>query len=263
METTLHTYRFDCSKPEEAKIWDGLHVRLGAGGMPKCMGPVYGNYYDAFRHLNGQPIELDTRFLFDNQWNTPTLRVFDWVLEAVENQYIKQGHYLDQTPEMAEIRRNTVKCGYCGHQEPAATSTIFCSHCLDSKYLTEDYVLKGATRMQAINSGKAWTPLSDAEKAHLLPAFIEAQIHGSTDRGKARIAKLRESIAEKRDAAINHANTEYHGMLWLLDRGITASVIYYNHTGRFGFGWRSPLGEAEKSKLLDVLVEFPFDYDIA
>ena len=52
-------------------------------------------------------------------------------------------------------------------------------------------------------------------------------------------------------------------MVWLLDRNINAeNCIYYSHTRKFCFGWRNPVSESVKSALLDVLVEFPFDYEI-
>lgn len=167
-------------------------------------------------------------------------------------------------PEMIEIRRNTNKCPYCGKQEPAAKGYVFCPHCLDSEYLTEDYLLKGMTRMRAIDEDhNELKPLTDAERAHLLPLYREAQLHGNTERGKARIAKQRQDIERNARAAIRNAETERAGMLWLMDHGINISnVIYYSHTGRFGFGWRQPLGGEVLSGLLDIITEFPFPYDI-
>ena len=48
-----------------------------------------------------------------------------------------------------------------------------------------------------------------------------------------------------------------------MDHGVSIdNCIYYSHTGRFGFGWREPVGQAVYSALVDVLCEFPFDYDI-
>jgi hypothetical protein len=40
------------------------------------------------------------------------------------------------------------------------------------------------------------------------------------------------------------------------------NVIYYTHTGKFGFGWRTPLDAAEVSALLDIITEFPYLYEI-
>lgn len=52
-------------------------------------------------------------------------------------------------------------------------------------------------------------------------------------------------------------------MIWLLDHGLPLdNVIYYSHTDKFGFGWRSPVSPEVKSKILDLMSEFPFNYEI-
>lgn len=43
---------------------------------------------------------------------------------------------------------------------------------------------------------------------------------------------------------------------------LASNAIYYTHTQRWGFGWRKPLDAAAHSALLDVISEFPGDYDI-
>jgi len=41
------------------------------------------------------------------------------------------------------------------------------------------------------------------------------------------------------------------------------NFIFYPHTERFAFGWRSPIVGDIKKDLLEILgSEFPFDYDI-
>ncbi len=196
-------------------------------------------------NLDGQTVELETKHLFDNQWNTESLRVFDWTLEALPayQKHIRRGHWLEQTAEMREIRRNTHRCGYCSHQEAAAKGSVFCPACIDSEYLKESDLF--LTRMMPVDSSGEREPLTAAESAHLLPLYRAAQTHGSTERGKARIAKLRESIAEKAKRKIANASTELEGYLWLIENGFgqlaANNVIFYDHTGRFGFGWREPL----------------------
>mgnify|MGYP000721086373 CR=1 FL=1 len=59
------------------------------------------------------------------------------------------------------------------------------------------------------------------------------------------------------------AKAEHDGMIWLMDHGISIdNVIYYNHTGKFSFGWRTPLAKDVVSRILDVISEFPFAYEI-
>lgn len=273
MRTVIHTYQFDTRKADERAAYVELAAKLSAG--PHCM-KSHGQGSHYMPELSFREIELETEHLFDNQWNTAPiegvsdkgLRVFDWAEDAifdrgVENTWLKQGHWLEQTAEMREIRRNTHKCGYCGKQEPAAKGYVFCPHCIDSEYLTEkDLPL---TRMLPVDSpfGTERAPLSEAERAHLLPLFREAQLHGTTERGKARRLKQRADIAAKAKSAIENATAERDGMLWLLDHGVNIdNVIFYSHTGRFGFGWRKPVDAALYSQLCDILCEFPFDYDI-
>jgi hypothetical protein len=118
--------------------------------------------------------------------------------------------------------------------------------------------------MQAVDKGWAQrAPLSEAEKAYLLPLYKEAQLHGNTERDKKRIAKRRADVESKYARETRDAKTEHDGMLWLMDHGLrTDNVIFYSHTGRFGFGWRSPVDPETLSAILDLISEFPFDYDI-
>lgn len=270
LKTRIHTYRFDTSKPAEKAAWEALKARLSLG--PHCMeswSPNGKNHYDFVRDIDGHEIDLETKHLFDNQWNTAPiegisesgLRVFDWALDVLNNKHIKQGHYLDQTPEMTAIRETTLTCGYCGKHH--ALGKVFCDACLDSEYLKqEDLHLLRLLPVTTSFGGKR-APLTAEELAELLPRYKDAQLHGNTERGRKRIAKKRADILHKAELAIDNAKTERDGLLWLMDHGINIdNVIYYSHTSKFCFGWRKPVGEAVKSELLDVLCEFPFDYEI-
>ena len=107
----------------------------------------------------------------------------------------------------------------------------------------------------------AKTPeLTDAERAHLLPIFEEAQKKGRLERWEKRKADTRRRMARK----VEQAKIEEEATLWLIERGIDPELfIYYNHTGRFCFYWREPANEEQYKRLLDKLgSEFPFDYDI-
>lgn len=263
MKTTLHTFHFDIRDPEDKAAWCELRKKLADG--PRCFGPVSSDVYSPFKELDGQVVELETKCLFDNQWNTDTQRIFDFALEYLQyNPHLKRGHYLDQTDEMREIRRNTNRCRYCNKQEPAAVGNVFCPHCIDSEYLKESDL--HLTRLRAVDDDGEQPPLSEAEAAHLLPLYRAAQTHGSTERGKARIHKLRVDIQNRHHKKTQNANTERDGYMWLIDNGLgqlaANNVIFYDHTGRFGFGWRKPLGAAELSVLLDQISEFGWPYDI-
>lgn len=277
LQTVLHTYRFDLSDADQKAEYEALTVRLKAMGLRELhMGAATRSKHTG-PDMDGLAVTLETKHLFDNQWNTAPipgygengLRLFDWFSDAAVtwgNSHMRAGHWLEQTDEMREIRRNTNACGYCGHQEAAQRGAVFCPKCIGSEYLTEEDLKRGATRMVPVDSGKGnWKALSEAEAAHLLPLFRHAQIHGSSERDKVRLAAARERIEAKAAAAIQNAQTERDGFIWLMDRGIkTENVLYYAHKGRFSFGWRKPYGGGELSTLLEAMgAEFRWPYDIA
>lgn len=269
MKTIFHAYHFDTTKPDEAAAYKELCARLTAAGL-KCFN-TWGGTLHYMPDLDGRTLDLEIEHLFENQWNTaPTpensklgRRVFDWAQDYPINipKTIKRGYYLDITAEMREIRRNTKKCRYCGAHEPAAKGYVFCPHCIGSQYLKASEL--HLTRMKAIDDQSDCEPLTQAEHDHLLPQYKDAQLHGHTDRDRKRIAKARADVIQKAAKETKDAATERDGFLWFMDKGIrTDNLIYYNHTGRFCFGWRQPVDDELRSAVLDVVSEFPFPYDL-
>lgn len=258
MKTTLHTYTIDIKSKGGYEEWNTLCCRLAAtNGRPMRV------LADPERdRLEPGEVELELEHLFSNQWNTATNRVFDWYEGVYPNASLKHGHYLDITDEMREIRRNTNVCGYCGHQEAAAKGLVFCDRCLDSPYLKEPDLF--LTRMMSVETWPAdRAPLTEAELAHLMSEYVRRQTTGADSRNAQKLAKHRRDIEKKFEKAVGDATAERDGMLWLMDRGFDIdNVIYYTHTQRFGFGWRSPVSDAVASKLLEVVSEFPFAYEI-
>lgn len=270
IKTKIHAYWFDIRKTEDQNAYLLLVERLKAQGLKVFETHGGKGHYHFVKPIDGKEIELETEHLFNNQWNTAPigdsesgLRVFDWAQDYPINfdKAIKRGHYLEQTPEMAEVRRNTVACGYCGFQTTAQRGYVFCPQCIGSEYLKASEL--NLTRMRAVDDESPRMPLTKAESEHLMPLYKEAQLHGNTERDKKRIAKQRADIEKKYRAATSHAKNEHDGLLWLMDRGIKIdNVIYYSHTDRFSFGWRSPVAKEIESAILDVISEFPFNYEI-
>lgn len=272
MHTTVHAYCFDVRDPSGAAAYKALREELTALGL-RCF-ETHGGSSHYRPALNGRTVGLETKHLFDNQWNTAPiegvsgkgLRLFDWA-QDFNSQIgaptgIKRGHWLEQTPEMVSVRRDTAACGYCGKQEPVAKGYDFCPHCLDSAYLKESEL--HLTRMVPVaKASLPRAPLTEAERAHRLPLYREAQLHGSSEGGRERIAKVRADILTRAEKTIAHATAERDGMLWLLDNALsTENAIFYSHTGRFGFGWRTPLSADQAKALRDHLEGFPAPYDI-
>lgn len=269
LKTKIHGYYFDISNPEDREEYNALVERLKKTNG-ECFETCGGG-----SHYIGQkaPLDviLDASCLFNNQWNTSddsenvvNRRVFDWAQDYMPsgmNKNIKRGHYLEITSEMREIRDNTVACGYCGALEPAQKGHVFCPHCIGSEYLKDEDLR--LTRMLPVSSKAEREPLTEAEREHLVPLYIEAQTMGANTRAGKKKAKQRTDVIVKAEKTIRRAETERDGFVWLLDHGVNVdNCIYYPHTDRFCFGWRSPVSDGVKSKLLDVLCEFPFDYDI-
>lgn len=271
IQTTVHAYKFDTRDSEEKKAYKALRKQLTAMGLRVF--ETHGHerlHYQIGRELDGRTIELETRHLFKDQWNTAPIagisengyRVFDWAQDYLPNRdpYVKQGYWLEQTADMRAVRENTEACGYCGKQEPAGTYA-FCPHCMGSEYLEKaDLFL---LRMKRVSDPSDRAPLTDSERETLEPIWREAKIKGITERDRQRLAETRAAVIRDAERAIRNAETERDGMLYLLDRGFrTYNVIYYNHTGRFSFGWQTKVCPAIEAEIIDIMGGFPFPYDI-
>ena len=146
--------------------------------------------------FDSEDIELETSCLFSNQWNTACgKRVFDWYEAIYPNRKIKEGHYLDITDEMRQIRQTTLVCGYCGKNYPNGKPG-FCNACLDSEYLKESdlallrllpVALKFPTR----------EPLTDSERATLLPQYVSAANLGNDSRAVKAKQDTRKRVEKK------------------------------------------------------------------
>jgi hypothetical protein len=263
LQTTVHCYRYDVSKPEEKEAWQKLRAQL-VKSHGKCF-EALGDYYQP--QWDGKTVELETTHLFNNQWNSSDgRRLFDWAKESeIPGQCargIKCGYWLEITQEMRDVRSSTHICGWCSYQTREASPPIFCPKCIGSEYLKASNL--HLLRLQRVDSNLDRPALSAKEMAELLPRYKEAQLHGNTERDKARIAKKRHALIAKRDRQITRARIEYEGMTWLMDHGIkTDDVIYYDHRGEFCFGWRANGVDTELvSELLDIISEFRWPYTI-
>lgn len=272
IKTTLHFYSFnDIRDPEQETEYHALCERLKAMGLKK-FATISSDHSawmrDKIEPLDGQAVTLELKHVFDNQWNTgPTpssesgLRIFDWAEPVFHNEDYKTGQWLEQTAEMREARDNTMACGYCGYQTRAQRGDVFCPKCIDSEYLQEKNL--PLTRMRAVSDAGRRAELTEAEAGHLLPLYREAQIHGSTERGKARIAKKRADIETEYQKTTASATIKRDGFLWLMDHGLDVNnCIYYDHTGVFTFGWRQAVGPEIRSAILNVISEFQWPYCI-
>lgn len=83
------------------------------------------------------------------------------------------------------------------------------------------------------------------------------------DNREALKQKKRQELIDITNKKIRDEQTELTGRLWLMDHGLSIeNVIYYHHRHIFTFGWRKPVRDAERDAILDVISEFPFEYEI-
>lgn len=269
--TTLNRYTFDTATAEGRAGYKALRDQLTGLGLQCFESHGDGLHATTGRKLQDLALTLETKHVFNDQWNTAPidgvsdkgLRIFDWAQDYRPggSDTLKQGYWLTQTAAMGTVRRDTAQCGYCGKQEPASTCEAFCTKCSGSTYLTEDTLR--LTRMQSVDNTASRGPLTDEERAWLVPRMVAAQLFTAKEQAiKAQAAAIA-AVKEKARAAIANAEHEKTGMLWLLERGFKVhNVIYYSHTGRFCFGWREAIGPELESALLDAISEFGHAYDI-
>ena len=218
--------------------------------------------------LHSREIHLETKHLFEDQWNTVegfrlhNKAEFEW--PAL---HIKEGYYIRQNPQMIAVLQGTAKCGYCNHQAPVGEKD-FCDKCLSSPYLEVSQLR--LLRMEPIEAPERRTgkplktprsakPLTQEEFAVVMPRYIEAQTKVRQEKEK----ELRATIKRNLEQKIELAETDAKGMLWLLDAGIpTENVIFYSHTRTFCFGWRNPVSKEVRAELVEKLKEFPYDFEI-
>lgn len=268
IKTVVHHYRYDMADSQQAAEYQAFADKLRGIGL-KCFETLgSGTHYSSA--LNGKELELETKHLFDNQWNTRPLakgklglRVFDWAQDyPIDfNKSIKRGYWLEQVPQMKAVRADRMACGYCGNQLTRRKAEAFCNECIGSEHLkAEDLHM---LRMAPITSDGKRAKLTAAESARLLPIFKNAQMHGHAARDKARIARERLSVETEYRKTLEDAEVKYRGALLLMDAGIrTDNFIYYSHTKRWSLGWRNAISKDVVEQLKVELAEFPYAYDI-
>lgn len=276
LQTTIHTYRYNLEIPAEKQAYKDLCERMKTQGVG-CF-ESWGGGLDHYRpELDGLTLTLETKFLFNDQWNTAPvlgvselgLRVFDWAQDCIDDKRIKKGHWLEQTPAMVEARQNRLACGYCGKQydkRDTPAPPAFCHACLGSEHLKAKDLALLRLRCVADDRGD-FPPLTAEEEAYLLPLYRAEQAGKGSERSRLQRERLGERLQREYDKAVKDATDKYGGMRWLFEHGCSVRLmencIYYSHKGVFTFGWREKLEEGEDLDwLMREMSEFPWDYNI-
>jgi hypothetical protein len=255
MKTKAYFYHFrNTDKPNGAKAYDQFRQAMKRQGYRKFdawSGPREWQLLKQLKDIPGHMIELDTGYLFDDQWNTTDgIRIFDWrEMNNVGNinHPSRTGYYLEQTPEMINIRSTTYQCRFCGKQYVNPDQT-FCLACIDSEYLEIGNL--PLLRLSAVKDRwkRNYPKLTDDEKAYLLPLF---------NQGREKLARIkREKQCERAELDLRLASIEYRGKIWLCDHEINVEHVYfYNHGRKFTLTFKD-------EKDVPDLSGFPYDYEI-
>jgi len=269
LKTEIVAYYLNIDSAEDAAAYEALLDKLG--DFKNCFN-VHADARPGNRdRIKSGPIELETKCLFNNQWNTTeasgNLRVFDWYEGIYPNSRIKAGHYLVVTDEMQAIRDRTYSCGYCGHlhrEHHIVADAPFCKQCLGSEYLEVDNFK--LLRLRPVScSNRNFSDLTKAEHSKLMAEYILAQTKGNSARTKQllkeKLQKLKDACAKR----VKLARIERDGFTWLIDNGVkTNNCIFYGHqgdSGTFVFGWRSGYAPEVSAHMEGLLQCFPFLYE--
>jgi len=123
IKTKLHYYNLNLEDEKQAEEYQELRQKLkNTEGRGRWLNTWSISNNDRLRNVNGvvEEVELETSWLSDNQWNTVDkgeekgFRVFDWYEAVYQNPLFKQGHYLEITQEMIDLRNDTLICPYDG-----------------------------------------------------------------------------------------------------------------------------------------------------
>lgn len=113
---------------------------------------------------------------------------------------------------------------------------------------------------EEIKKTEAWP---DFSTAGYTVEESELELRRAARMPKPNKTKLILEINQAFDKELSDMTTERDGMLWLVEHDLPKdNCIYYNHMGRFCFGWRNPIAADAKAQLLERLAGFPFPYDV-
>lgn len=241
-------YRLDMTNPDEKAEYDEILKKLD--GVEKWQYAVSLKTQIKFQFpKEGETIEIDTKCLFDNQWNTECgIRVWQWVEYSWPNHRIKDGYYLVMTEEFTQLLKDTFKCGYCGHQYHKPEQK-WCDKCLGSEYLSESEL--PLLRLKPLKGKVSKVKFPD----ELKEAYRIAQEQSLA----IRCEKEKQRLREKYKQAERNAGIEFCAKIWLLEHNIPINnFIFYDHTQKCTFGWNKPLTKDQIESLKLKLNGFPF-----
>ncbi len=204
-----------------------------------------------WREWDGREVELDTKHLFRDQWNTVAgcipengYRLFDWRhYRDYDGSLTYRGYWLEQTNEMKAIRRETVQCGYCGRQYTDRRPGEWCTACLGSEYLKESE-LALLCLVPVCHERHVYM---QHYPAHPDDDFVARYREVQRVARRQRAQKRREATLANPRRKIECVEREYGIVQWLIDHHVPCdNVIYYDHSDCLVFGWRHPVSAGDR-----------------
>lgn len=122
--------------------------------------------------------------------------------------------------------------------------------------------IKESTKKLTELCGDLWTDVDTMPNNKAYDDFLIVKKEAYKESLKKRHADKLASIEKD----IENSKIELAAFTWFIENGIDEryieNCIYYNHTGRFAFGWREKLSDEEKAELKELLVGFVYNYDL-
>lgn len=110
---------------------------------------------------------------------------------------------------------------------------------------------------------RSGNPKGDWDTKRFMVEESEIEMRRLKDMPEPEWSKLKADAIADFDNKVASLKRELDGELWLIDNRVPQNnAIYYNHTGRWCFGWKTPYTGDDRLKMLELLKKFPFDYDV-
>jgi len=259
------TFRFNIENEQEKINYKKFLNERKAQGQE-----VFETYKDT-RHKTMEPgeYELDTSFLFNNQCNAGSHRLFDFSLYIFPYADIKSGYYIecnDQWHKLQELRNQRGKCGYCGKQYMQWSQGDYCQSCVGNEYLKVSEL-----RLLEIRS-----ILNDKCISQDIPKQLQEKYKTEQEKTRIKIQKSRLNHAKTRlDTKINSAQEKLNSvryeksiMLKIIDILFEQdpdfdfdNIIYYSHTNTFCYGWRNSVTKNRGEQFIESLRHLNVELD--
>lgn len=248
MKAAIKYFRLNLEKSEDLKMWAKLQKEHNFWRNEdqkqnmceqKRMSQEYG---DKIKALDGKTVEIDTKHLFANQFNTVCgLRMhpsYQWVFF---NKKIISCYVVTLPKEYKTLLNNTLQCGYCGkqyHTNDLNHNDNYCNSCLGSEYLKTDqlYMLKLQAISDKTNRTEPTEPTEQFKAIKKVHKVLQKDF-----RLKKQAKRFASDLEKNKTERIDIIKQNEVFTILLKNYIDIENCIFYSHKKVFSFGWRSSL----------------------